>query len=128
MNKQEKAVEFLREAENHLKQTQAPVGSTGIQFMSASIDGNRIDGFPVGLKTSGDGAVVTRVDVQLSRTDIREGLKLIQGIRSELEKTNPDEARIKNAVRFYRDKVTPQVFRTVTSALVFCGLDKVVWY
>lgn len=127
MNKQEKAAEFLREAETHLKQVQAQTASPGVQITSISIDGSRLDGFPIALRTIGDDTVVIRADIQLSRTEVREGLKFIQGIRAELEKPAPDEKRLKNAFLFYRDRVPPQIFRAVSSAIVTSGLDKVVW-
>jgi hypothetical protein len=95
--------------------------------MSISIDGCRVAGFPIALRTIGDDTVVVRADVNLSRTDIRESLKFVQGVRAELEKQNPDEKKLKNAFLFYRDKVPPQIFRAVSSAIVTSGLDKVVW-
>jgi hypothetical protein len=127
MNKQEKSVEFLKEAETHLKQAQAQTASPGVQITSISIDGCRVAGFPIALRTIGDDTVVVRADVQLSRTDIRESLKFVQGIRAELEKPNQDEKKLRNAFIFYRDKVPPQIFRAVSSAIVTSGLDKVVW-
>ena len=127
MNKQEKSVEFLKEAETHLKQAQAQTASPGVQITSISIDGCRVAGFPIALRTIGDDTVVVRADVQFSRTDIRESLKFVQGIRAELEKPNQDEKKLRNAFIFYRDKVPPQIFRAVSSAIVTSGLDKVVW-
>jgi hypothetical protein len=127
MNKQERAAEFLKEAETHLKQAQAQTASPGVQIMSISIDGCRVAGFPIALRTIGDDTVVVRADVQLSRTDIRESLKFVLGVRAELEKPNPDEKKLRNAFIFYRDKVPSQIFRAVSSAIVTSGLDKVVW-
>ena len=127
MNKQEKAAEFLREAETHLKDAQAHTSSPGVQITSIGIDGNRFNDFPIALRTIGDDTVIIRADIQLSRADVRDGLKFVQGIRAELEKPAPDEKKIKNAFLFYRDKVAPQIFRAVSSAIVTCGLDKVVW-
>jgi hypothetical protein len=126
MNKQEKAAEFLREVETHLKQAQAQSTSPGVQI-TISIDGSRLDGFPIALRTIGDETVVIRADIQLTRAEVREGLKFIQGVRVELEKPAPDEKRLKNAFLFYRDRVPPQIFRAVSSAIVTSGLDKVVW-
>ena len=127
MNKQERAARFLREAEELLKQAQVQTASPGVQITSISINGCRVTGFPIALRTIGDETVTVRTDIQLSRADIRESMKFVLGIRSELDKTTPDEKKIKNAFLFYRDKVPAQVFRAVSSALVSSGLDKVVW-
>jgi hypothetical protein len=127
MNKQERAAEFLREVETFLKQAQAQTATPNIQIKSVSLDGCRLPGFPVALRTIGDDTVVVRADIQLSRADVRESLKFVMGVRVELEKEYPDEKRLKNAFLFYRDKVPQQIFRAVTSALVTGGLDKVVW-
>ncbi len=127
MNKQERAAEFLKEAETFLKQAQSQTASADVLIIRIGIDGCQISGFPIALRTIGDDTVVVRADIQLSRAEIRESLKFVQGVRVELEKQNPDETRLKNAFIFYRDKVPSQIFRAVSSAIVTSGLDKVVW-
>ena len=126
MNKQEIAAQFLREAEELLKQAQAKTASPGVQITSISIDGYRIDDFPIALRTIGDDTVVVRADIQISRTAIRESQKFMLGVRVELEKQNPDEKKLKNAFLFYRDKVPPQIFRAVSSAIVTCGMNRIM--
>jgi hypothetical protein len=125
MDRRQRAAEFLKEAESFLKQAQT--GTQGVQIKSVSPDGVRIAGFPVALRTIGDDTVVVRADIQLSLTDVRRSNSFVMGVRVEMEKEQPDENRLKNAFMFYRDKVPPQIFRAVTSALVTGGLDKVVW-
>jgi hypothetical protein len=130
MNKQENATQFLKEAEDLLKQAQAVTSIPGVQIVSISSDGTRLKDFPVALRTLGSEMVVLRADLNLSRTDIRESLKFIQGVRVELGKQAPevmDEKRVKNAFIYYRDKVPAQIFRAVSSALISCGMDKVLW-
>jgi hypothetical protein len=127
MNKQQRAAEFLREVESFLKQVQAQTGTPGVQIKSIALDGSRIAGFPVALRTIGDDTVVVRADIQISRADIRQSVSFVMGVRVEMEKEQPDEKRLKNAFMFYRDKVPQQIFRAVTSAIVTGGLDKVIW-
>lgn len=127
MNKQERAAEFLREVETFLKQAQAQTATPDIQIKSISLDGCRLSGFPIALRTIGDDTVVVRSDIQLSRADVRESLRFVMGVRVELEKESPDEKKLKNAFLFYRNKIPQQIFRAVTSAIVTAGLDKVVW-
>jgi hypothetical protein len=127
MNKQERAAEFLAEVEILLKQTQLQSVTPHNQIKSISLNGCNLPDFPIALRTIGDETVVVRANIQLSRNDVRESLKFVMGVRVELGKGTPDEKKLKNAFMFYRDKVPPQIFRAVSSAIVTGGLDKIVW-
>lgn len=127
MNKQERAAEFLIEVESRLKQAEATSSAPYNKIKSINLENHTLPDFPISLRTIGDETVVVRADVKISPKDVHESLQFVMGVRVELAKIVPDEKRLRNAFVFYRDKIPPQIFRAVSSAIVTSGLGNIAW-
>ena len=113
-------IKCLREMESRLQ----PAGIYIENSHHVRIDNCQIKGFPTAIKSIGSSYIdITRTDIQVSTSSIKQSIEFMREIRTQLEKQSPDEHKLRKIIDHFQNKVAPEVLKAVLSALISYGIS-----